>query len=238
MGTILAKDVVERAARQLNDLGAQRYWSQEELLAFLNLGQRAIALAKPEASSTTAAFQLAAGAKQGLPAGALRVIDITCNMGAAGSTRGRVIRFVEREALDQINPDWMAAVASGVMVHWTRDERDPDVWYCYPPQPSPAHYVEAIYATSPADCTINGVENGTTDSVISLDDIYDPLLYWFILGEALMKETTVQLPAKGQAYMNRFLTSLGLKSLSDIKISPAKNEEPAIGKAPRAGSDM
>lgn len=234
MGSILAKTIVDRVARHLSDEGAQRFWTREELLAFLNQGQRAICLAMPDAYSDTATSQLAAGVKQGVPTGALRILDVGCNMGAAGTARGRVIRFCEREYLDQINPDWMAATPDGVVRHWTRDERDPDVWFCSPPQPAAGmHYVEMLVAKVPPDATINGVGDSSTDAAIALDDIYEPSLFWYVLAEALMKESDAQLPAKGQHYWNRFLQSVGLKGAKDVQFGPKKQEEPGIGKPPR-----
>ncbi|MDO8310527.1 MAG: hypothetical protein Q7T25_01160, partial [Sideroxyarcus sp.] len=109
--TISIASLLLRAGDLLQDVTNIR-WTQDELLRWLNDGQRAIVLERPEATAVNTSVLLVAGTKQTLPALGLRLLDLPRNMGVGGSTPGRAIRLVQREVLDAQLPDWHSMTAS------------------------------------------------------------------------------------------------------------------------------
>ncbi len=118
MPTVTAGAIVERARQMLWDVESVR-WTEEALLGFLNAGQGAIVLARPEAFAKNVAFVMAAGTKQALPADGVRLVDVVRNLGIDGLTPGRSVRIVEREVLDSQRPDWHAETQSQRIQHFT-----------------------------------------------------------------------------------------------------------------------
>lgn len=76
MPTILASSIITKAATLLQDPTNVR-WPADELLGWLNDGQREIVLQKPDAYSINEAVKLAAGTKQALPAAGIRLLAVT-----------------------------------------------------------------------------------------------------------------------------------------------------------------
>ena len=98
MGTIIASTIIDKAQTILQDTTGIR-WPDDELLGWLNDGQREIVIYKPNASVKNQSVALAAGTKQTIPADGVQLIDIPLNKGN-GSTPGRSIRITMREVLD------------------------------------------------------------------------------------------------------------------------------------------
>lgn len=215
--TISIASLIVRAGDLLQDVTNIR-WTQDELLRWLNDGQREIVLQRPEASAVNASVLLVSGTKQTLPALGLRLLDLPRNMGVGGSTPGRAIRLVQREVLDAQLPDWHSSTASVPVKHFMFDERNPRNYYVYPPVPaSPTAYAEAIYSTAPTDCTLGGNLN--------LDDIYGNVILDYVLYRAYSKDA--EYAANGQravAYYQVFASALGIKDAADMKASPNKND--------------
>lgn len=227
MPTITAGSIVERARQMLWDAESVR-WTEEALLSFLNAGQGAIVLARPEACVKNVALALAAGTKQALPADGVRLIDVVRNLGIDGLTPGRSVRIVEREVLDSQRPDWHAETQSQRIQHFCFDPRDQRHFYVYPPATAGTH-VEAIYSASPPE--IHFDEPGAwRGSVIGLDDPYQDALQSFILYRAYAMDSESAVHAqKAQAWYSVFLQSLNLQAQGDNAADPAAHNYPAGG---------
>lgn len=233
MGTILARSVVTKAERIIQDLDGVR-WPYDEMLGWLNSGQREIVLLRPDASSRTVKFQLLEGTQQNAPATALRMLRVVRNLGSDGNTPGRAIRLCEFEVLDSQIPDWHApSRANATAIHWLYDEAEPKTFYVYPPQPSSGRgWINAVVSQSPADCTMKDVKNdigetGTADSVISIDDIFEGPLIDYLRYRALSKETKYAGDGgkADQAY-GKFLTALGVKTETDKRFTAKRAAPP------------
>ncbi len=228
MGTLTAQSIIDRAATILNDAGNVR-WTQQELVRYLNDGQRDTVLLKPEACVKNVSVVLTASStRQTIPSDGIALMDVVRNMGAAGTTPGRAIKVVSRDSLD-INPDWHTVAADSVngVRHFTFDARDPKHFYVYPQAPATAWYVEEIYSANPVDLPYGLADNANT-GVISLDDIYANSLFEYVLFRAFSKNAeyaaNITLAA---AHYQAFSTSLGIKTQVDAARSP----NAAIGKA-------
>lgn len=224
MGQILGRDIVLRARVDLSDPNATR-WSDQDLLNYLNDGQREIAILKPDASTALRVFPLAVGSTaQALPNDALRLIDITRNMGADGGVPGRAITIAQREDLDQGEPTWHSQTGAYV-THYVYNDKSPKVFYVWRAPNAPLQ-IEAHVSIVPADVTMNGVAGSTANSAISLDDVYQTALLDYLMMRAHMKDTDARADMESNAAYGRFLQRLGLKVQTDRANDPNRRAPP------------
>lgn len=211
MGTILVTTVLSKASTILQDNGTR--WPQSELLGYLNEGQRAIVAIKPESGAVTASVQLVAGTRQSIPASGISLLEVRRNMGAAGTTPGKAIKIASREVLDAFRSGWASDTAKSEVVNFMFDPKTPRTFDVYPPQPSPASYVEMVYSCIPTDCVIGGM--------ILLDDIYEiPLLEW-VVYRAYLKDAEFSENANlAMVHLNAFTQAITGKNASDSNINP------------------
>ncbi len=229
MPTITAQNLIDRAAKILNDAANVR-WGQQDLVAYLNDGQRETVLLKPEACVTNASVKLTpSSTKQTLPTGAIQLIDVVRNMGAAGTTPGKAIRVVDRGLMDAQNPDWHSdpADATAGIYEFMFDQRDPKHYYVYPQAPATDWFVELVQSSNPVDLP-SGLVDGSNTGVISLDDVYANGLLNYMLHRTFLKQSEVGDNAHSAvAYYQAFAATLGVKTQNDAARSP----NIAIGKA-------
>lgn len=174
MGTILASTILGQVSKDLNDPSQVR-WPAADLLRYLNDGQRAAAGLKPECSRAPKVWQLTAGvAQQALPVGVLRLVEPVCNQGADGVTPGMPITLAERSTLDGTQPTWRTDVNAMGYVRHVILTSDPHTVNVYPKAPSGAWQIEAICDVVPADVT-------ASTNPITLDDIYEEALTWYVM---------------------------------------------------------
>jgi hypothetical protein len=162
-----ATDIIARAAYLLNDTGYVT-WSQAAHLAAFNEARRIAAQARPDLYQTTVVQRLLPGARQLLPADAIRLTEITRNV------CGPAITLVERGLLDRFNPGWTVGTRSQVVQHYTSDERDPNIYWVYPPACPPSTGLTG--SISGAVLTVTAVDSGGTlgqGQVIEGTDIVD-----------------------------------------------------------------
>ena len=168
MGNISAISIIDRSETTLQDTTNTR-WPFQELLNYLNDGQREIVLQKPEAYVKNELALLTPGAaKQSIPTSGIVLLDVTRNMGTASneSTPGRAIRIASKEILDAQIPDWSYATNSlGYIQHYMFDPRDPKHYYVYPKAPGSAHYVEMIFSAAPTDVQLLSVTTAVNDTI-------------------------------------------------------------------------
>jgi hypothetical protein len=183
MPTILASAIVDKAEIILQDTTNVR-WAADELLGWLNDGQRDIALIKPDASVKTVAVQLVTGTKQTLGSGttgdAIMLLKVIRNMGTSGTTPGNAIRVVSGEILDAQRPAWHTETAVPTAVHFVYDPNNPKQFYVYPPNTGTG-YVEVMYSATPASVA-------TLASAITVDDVFANALLDYVLYRAYSKD--------------------------------------------------
>jgi hypothetical protein len=179
MPTITAQAILSKVELLIQDTTNIR-WSENELLGWLNDGQREICTVKPDASTKVASMALAAGTKQAIPADGTAAIKVTRNMGAGGSTPGGAVRKVPMELLDSSTPNWHTATATATVLHFSVDPRMPRNFYVYPPSLGTTQ-VELLYAAAPTDVAAVG-------NTISIDDLYATALIDYIAYRAYLKD--------------------------------------------------
>ena len=214
MGTIIANSVIEKAQTILQDTTGVRWPVADELLGWLNDGQREVVIFKPNSHVKNVAVRLAAGTKQSLPADGVQLIDVVRNMGTDGNTPGRAVRITMREVLDSQLPNWHTVTASTDSKHYVYSLLDPKNFYVYPPQPSGNQgYVEIVYASSPTNATLNGP--------ITLDDIYQNVLVDYILYRAYSKDAEYAADQNRAAiHQNAYIAALTGKAKVEVGANP------------------
>lgn len=211
MATVTVASVIDKAQVILQDTTGIR-WPDDELLGWLNDGQREIVLYKPNAFVKNTSVLLTTGTKQGLPADGVQLIDVVRNMGTNGSTPGRAVRITIREILDSQIPNWHTEAATNEVKHFMYSMLDPKNYYVYPPNTG-LGYVELIYGAAPTEATLQ--------STITLDDIYQTILVDYILYRAYSKDTEFAADSnRASSHQQAYLTALAGKAKVEVGANP------------------
>jgi hypothetical protein len=219
---LTANDILLRAADIIQDQTNVR-WPQDELLRYLNDARREIAVVRPDLYATTATVTLVAGTKQSLPTDGVRLIDVIRNM--PGDVAGSAIRVVEREILDAQKPSWHTETATALIKHFMYDERNPRVFYLYPPA-TVSHKIEITYGQTPTDIVV-------LSTVLSQEDVYTGAMVDYVCYRAFSKDSEYAGNAgRAQAHYGQFINSLGLGNKVSIGTSP--NTSNVGGRPPRS----
>lgn len=145
-----AQATVRRAVEILQDTTSVR-WPLNEIVRWLNDGQREIILYRPDAMVTNQTLSCVAGTRQSIanltPPGA-KLIEVPRNNSAASK---RAVRDINREVLDASSPGWHALPGSTEILHFMFDERDPRTFYVYPPAAGASAQVDVVYSALPTD---------------------------------------------------------------------------------------
>ena len=216
MGTVQCAEVISRARTLLRDADPDGDFehSDNDLLHWVQEGHSFVVILKPNANVVNTSIPLAEGTRQQLPSGAIGLVRIFSNMGSDGNTAGKVITIIDRQTLDDAEPDWHFATPSPTVEHYVFDEEDPTHFDVYPPQPDPAGYVRAAYPTNPQ------LPAQLTDA-ITLDDIYAPILTDYVVYRALLADSANEKnKALANDYYTRLTEALGVKRNIEIAISP------------------
>jgi hypothetical protein len=174
-------------------------------------------LVRPDANSVVQAVLLAAGTRQTLPVGALRILSAVRNMGSTGTTPGRVITMGDRASQDAANPDWHSApTGTAVREIFYDDKVAPLTFFVRPSIPaSPAVYIELALSKAPTDVT----DANTGD--ITVSDVYSPPLQAWMLYRAFMLQTqATNVMQRGAGHFQSFFNLLGVKLRADMFASP------------------
>lgn len=240
MSTITAQQIVDRAGVILQDTTNVR-WPEDELLDWVNDGQREVVLLNPSAHAENGVVQLDAGTKQtfeslsqnpendGTNIGAgIRLTDVIRNMGTDGATEGRSVTVIERRIMDHQRPDWHTDTADSEVKHFMHDDLDPKTFYVTPPQPdSSPGYVELLYSSVPED-----VELGDT---LALDDVYANAILDYVLYRAYSKDADFGSAELAQGRYQSFVQAIGVKAQRDMNTVPGDSMD-ARERGGRGGS--
>lgn len=214
MGTYQYSRLKGMVGKRLQDAGHVTYLDVD-IQDAANIAQQAVALVRPDSTALYASVQLAEGTKQAIPAGGLRLLDVTRNMGADGATPGDTILRAHRDIKDSITRSWHAAATATTVLEWLYDDREPHTFYVSPPIPaSPDVYAEILYSKAPTDI------DEDTDT-ITVDDIYVPamleyMLFWLWGGD---REDNPNYERAANCF-RKFESLMGVKGQADAVTSP------------------
>ena len=218
MGTLAVQSFADRLRSALKDTDSNnRRWTDDDVVQYVSDGQRAAVQLRPEINPKTASHQLVAGTKQSIPDEAFNLLNVVRNMGSNGTTPGRVIKFADFDDMNS-DPDWHTKAAADVVKTWLYDAKsDRRTFYVYPQQPSSVNQVELQFSKIPD-------ELDALNDLIELDDIYQPVLWYYTLFRAYNKEVNqegVSIDARASAYYTAFISELTGGLTSEARLDPA-----------------
>lgn len=222
MPTITAAAIITRAALALQDTASVR-WTRNELLDYLNEGQREVVIRKPTAYVRHTNMLLVPGTRQSLPStdGSAAVDPIQLIEIVRNST-GRAVRLVERSLLDNLNPDWHVAPQAVLVQHYCYSELDPKSFFVYPPN-NGAGCLELTYSATPPALLAES-------ALTSLDDIYQGALLDYCVYRAFLKDAEYAAdPARAAARYASFLATLEGKAAQESAASPTRLAQARAG---------
>lgn len=225
---ITAQSIVRRVVETLQDNTSVR-WPVNELVRYLNDGQREIVLYRPDAMVTNTTLTLVSGSKQALPANGAKLIEIVRNN--TGSSK-RAVRMVNREILDAQAPNWHNITGVTEILHFSYDPRDPKVFYVYPPAAASGASLDIVYAALPTDITepADGSTYSAVSGNISVPDIYGNVLQDYMLYRAYSKDSEYAgNAARAQAHYGVFANALGIEIKATIAVAPNPVSNPNRG---------
>ncbi len=216
---ISAQSIIRRAVETLQDTTSVR-WPVNELVRYLNDGQREIVLYRPDSMVTNATVTCVAGTKQALPTNGAKLIEVIRN--AAATSAKKSVRMINREILDAQTPGWHNITGSVDILHFMYDPRDPKTFYVYPPATTSAQ-LDIVYAAYPTDITepADGALYTAVTGNISLPDIYGNALLEFVLYRAFMKDSEYAGNAqRAQAHYAAFANTIGIEIKATVAVAP------------------
>jgi hypothetical protein len=216
---IAAQSVIRRVIDTLQDNTSVR-WPVNELVRYLNDGQREVILNRPDAMVTNATLTCVAGSKQALPSNGAKLIEVVRNA-AAGSTK-RAVRMVNREILDAQTPNWHNLTGTLETLHFMYDPRDPRVFYVYPPALTTTQ-LDIVYSAYPTDITepADGAVYTAVTGNISLPDIFGNVLQDYILYRAYSKDSEYAGNSqRAQNHYAAFASALGIEVQATVGVAP------------------
>lgn len=216
---LTAQSIIRRAVETLQDTTSVR-WPINELVRYLNDGQREVVLYRPDSMVTNTTVTCIAGTKQGLPANGSKLIEVVRN--AAETSDKKAVRMINREILDSQTPGWHNITGSVNILHFMFDPRDPKVFYVYPPATSSAQ-LDIVYSAYPTDITepADGSLYTAVSGNISLPDIYGNVLNDYILYRAYTKDSEYAGNAnRAQAHYAAFANALGIELKGTVGVAP------------------
>ncbi len=230
--SVLASLVLGNAVTIIQDTTNVR-WPLNELTEWLNAGQREIVMSRPDANIVNGAIPLVAGSKQTLPANGFKLLDVIRNTAALSA-----IRLVQREILDAQIPNWHALPGVAAALHYMFDQRDPTIFYVYPPA-LVGGSVDGIYSAYPADIPIPAAGAALTAITqnIGVLDTFANALTDYILYRAYSKDA--QYAGNGQramAHFTAFANALGIELKGTMQMGPTESGSVLNPNSPMATS--
>lgn len=204
--------VIDRAKVILQERGTGVRWTDSELLDWLNEAYGAVAAERPDGHSVVGLIDLVGGARQQLPAGGLRLMEVLAD------EQGRAIRPTSRRTLGTMRPDWAAEAPGDRFEFYLVDERLPTTFWLYPPAQAGAR-VEASYVTLPAQHATGDLDT-VRDEPLSVSERYATALLDFVLYRAFAKDAEAAANRqRSQAHYQAFVAAMTGKARGDLLVS-------------------
>ena len=208
-----ANDYIVDAAELYDDTAYVRI-STATWIKYLNAAVRALILVRPDAGAVTESVQLVAGIKQTLPAAAIRLLDISRNMGTDGATAGKIITTSKRAHIDFSNLLWPAATGATYVDNFAYDSTIPRIYYVTPPVHAvTAVQVEMTSSQLPTAMTVVGSDDG-------IEDIFFEPIGQYMLWKAYSADNESTEFERAKTYFSNFMSLLGVELKSSKDAGP------------------
>jgi hypothetical protein len=215
---ILVSTILDEVAGILLD-GAEKTWTNDEKLGYLNEAMRATSLVKADFYVVETSMLLDPGVKQNLPGDAVTLIDVPRNSyDNTGTDSGRVITQVDKGLLDEANRFWPAGTRETTVQHFTEDPRNPRRFVVFPPNTGEGA-VDVIYGATPPQIMY------ATEELPVLDAYQAPLID-YVLMRCYSKNSRRQDLTKAASYRQSWGQALGMRSQQQVSTTPKVASEP------------
>lgn len=211
---LTGNDILDGVKKDLNDRNFTR-WLEADLVMYLNAAILQVGLVRPDALGVTEVMQLAAGTRQALPAGGMRLLDVVRNMGTDGATPGMPVKDCERGMLDASNSAWHTETGVAEVYNYCFDAISPKTFYVTPPADGTS-YVEIVHSKAPTRFT-----TATLDNDMPIDDVYQgPVHDWCMHRAFAVDISSPASQALSRSHEQSFYQAFGLKTRADLAVSP------------------
>lgn len=205
--TLLASNYIAALRVTLLDPSPGVTWTDSDLLLFIAAAEREVCTLKQEAYVVRGAVAMVAGNKQTLPAGATASMDFYQNTASK-----KPITQIQRGLLDEASRWWPVQTPQKDVNQVITDSRNPTQFDVDPPNDGDG-LIECLYCFTPPNFA-------TTAEAMHLPDIYEAPIKFFALSEAYSVNSKRQDLTKVSFYRNEARTTLGIKSQSQVAVSP------------------
>lgn len=203
--------IVERCGIMLLDTSHTR-WPVAELISWINECMGAIMNRRPQAFARTEVVQLQAGTRQIVPEGSSLLLDIVRNIAVDGVTPGRSVRRVDRQLLDDVNPDWHTSTPKQAIKHYTFEDRAPTTYYVYPPAIAGTR-IEILHALMPDEVL-------TEADSLQIGIEYAEAVANYVCYRCNIKDSQEANAQIAAGFYAAFQEALGVKTQSSTAASP------------------
>lgn len=190
------QQVITEVRRLIQDTATPYRYSDTDLLGFVNLTLRRMAMLRPDLFIVYGDIPTQANqAMQQLPEDAIRLVEIFSVKG------GNVVHETVREMLDASHPGWQSETA-GTPTNYIRHVRNPNRFFLSPP-PASGVVLKGEYVQSPPSYKI-------TQTIELLPDTYLPVV---VDGTVYLAESVDNEHAnsgRATAHMQMFESALGV----------------------------
>lgn len=210
-------EVLDRVSYILQD-DSKTYWSQVELMRWLNDGRSDACKLRPDLYESTETLPLVAGFRQTLPNNSRQLFDVTRNVSSA---KMRQITLIDDKALARVRPNWRSGTPSAEIQHYLYDPRRAEQFDIFPPA-SAGVTVEISYAKPPTP-----IADGALTTDLVEEGEFASALVDYVCYRAFLKESDTN-PQSGQRASNHlqlFTQTLQAELQSKAMTSPEANRQ-------------
>lgn len=183
------QEVADRVEVLLQDEANVR-WGEDELLRWINDGQREAVTINPAACTKARTVSMSAGVRQELPGDVILLVEVISN------GDGAAVQQVDKQVLDERRPQWQNERQSPAPRHYAYDPKDAKAFYVYPPNDGNGS-ADLLYMGIPAPIESLAGE-------VELDDSYVSALVDYAAYRALSKDAEYTAGSMAGSYYERF----------------------------------
>lgn len=208
---LTVKNYAERVRNQIQD-ASKRYWSDQDLVDYLNDGRNLLYSLSPKVYETTADVTLVDGTRQSLPDASNVFLRAIANVSAISQ---RAISTVDGELLARGRPRWRTEAARDEIVHVMYRDTEPRVYEVYPPAAA-GTVIKISYAKPPAAYVLADLTDPSP--TLSAEADLGEALVDYGLHRAFGKQADTS-PDAGQMsgdYLKLFLTKVGTEEAAKM----------------------
>lgn len=185
-------------------------WPLATLYKYIAEAQNAIILLGADANIVSEDFTLAQTAKQTIPTGGIRFVDVDQN------ASGAPVRQIEKKVMDEVIYGWMTETTETAIEHFMFEEEKPTIFWVYPSPSVSTLQITLSYADSVSLIT------AVSDNLV-LSDIYVPTIKEYVLWRCKSTEGKASQLGAATQHLQNFYTLQGKKFQGSQMLKAVQN---------------